>query len=156
MPSLGWYFHHTMQRIGTQIMEMICDWHYYVAFHAGGVQATCTICSCVDVLRVVFNLKTKQLQLSHLLSIQMKSQTSTLRPSLHNLRPCLQSCPTLLAITLPRQDHLRLGCSEAWGYERAIKAEKERKKPSYRSRPCFWVLFIQNHKFSYYLFQICE
>ena len=60
------------------------------------VQATCAINSVVAlfgitlVLRVVF--KTKQLSQSGLLSIQPKSQTSTLTPSLHRRRPPRQSC----------------------------------------------------------------
>ena len=66
MLSLSWYINHTVQRIGTQIMEMLCDWNSLVAFHAGEVQATCAISSVVDfqnllctilVLRVVFNWK---------------------------------------------------------------------------------------------------
>ena len=57
-----------MQRIGAQIMEMLCDLNSFVAFHAGEVQATGAISSVVDlqnllgtalVLSVVFNLKTK-------------------------------------------------------------------------------------------------
>ena len=52
-------------------MEMLCVWNSFVTSHAGGVQATstCAISSVFDlqnllgtmlVLRVVFNLKTKQ------------------------------------------------------------------------------------------------
>ena len=45
-------------------------------------------CSATDT--VVFTLKTKQQPLSLLLSIQQKSQTSTLTLSLHRSRPCSQ------------------------------------------------------------------
>ena len=84
MPSICRYCNYPMQRIGTQIMEILCDWHCYVVFHASGVQATCTIKSIVNlqnllgimlVLRAVFN--TKLLPQSNLLSIQPKSETST-------------------------------------------------------------------------------
>ena len=60
------------------------------------MQASCAIKSVVAlfgttlVLRVVF--KTKQLSQSRLLSIQPKSQTRTLTPSLHRRRPPRQSC----------------------------------------------------------------
>ena len=48
MPSLGGYYDHTMQRIGTQIMEMLStDTVVPVAFHAGGsklpAQSTATL-----------------------------------------------------------------------------------------------------------------
>ena len=75
-------------------------------------------CSATDT--VVFTLKTKQQPLSLLLSIQQKSQTSTLTLSLHRSRPCSQSCPTLLAKTLP---NIR-SSTDVQGRERAIKAEK--------------------------------
>ena len=107
------------------IMELLCDWNSFVAFHAGEVQATCAISSVVDlqnllgttlVLRVVFNLKTKPTPSSRLHSRRPKGQTRTLMLSLHRCRPRRQSCPTLLATSLQpcqRQDHLCLGCSDA-------------------------------------------
>ena len=79
-------------------MEMLCDWNSYVAFHVGKVQATCSISSVVDlqnllgttlVLRVVPNKSTPP---SSLLSIQPKSQTSTLTLSLHiHVQQCCQA-----------------------------------------------------------------
>ena len=78
---------------------MFSDWHSNVAFHTGGVQATCAInsspyfqnlLSSTLALRVSF--KTKQPPQSCLLCIQPKSQKSTLTLSLHHCRPCLQWC----------------------------------------------------------------
>ena len=93
-------------------MEMLGDWNSSFAFHAGEVQATCAIStSVVDlrnllgttlVLRVVFNLKTKPTPSSRLHSRQQKSRTRTPTLSLHRRRPHRQSCPTLLATTLPK------------------------------------------------------
>ena len=40
MPCLSGYFNHNMQRIGTQTMEMLCNWNSFVTFYAGEVQAT--------------------------------------------------------------------------------------------------------------------
>ena len=89
MSSLGRYFDHTMQRIEIQI---ICDWNSdsFVAFYAGDsqVHATCAISSFVDlqyllgttlhvVLKVVFNLKTKQTPPSRFHSRQPKGQMRT-------------------------------------------------------------------------------
>ena len=111
MPSLSGYFGHTIQRMGTQIMEMLCDWHSNGTFHAGGVQTTCAISGVVDLQNLpgttlVFE---SRLQLENqaastkllLLCIQSKSQTSTLTLSLPRRLPRRQSCPTLLATTLP-------------------------------------------------------
>ena len=81
---------------------MFSDWHSNVAFHTGGVQATCAInsspyfqnlLSSTLALRVSF--KTKQPPQSCLLCIQPKSQKSTLTLSLHHCRPCLQWCSVL-------------------------------------------------------------
>ena len=112
------YFNHTMQRKleGTQIVEML--WNSFLAFHAGEVQATCAISSVVVlqnlldtvlVLRVVFNFNTKQTPLSRLYSRQPKSQSWTLTLSLHHRLPCHQSCPTLLATTLPKTRSFTFG-----------------------------------------------
>ena len=54
------------------------------------------------VLRVVSNLKTKPTPSSRLHSRQQKSRTRTPTLSLHRRRPHRQSCPTLLATTLPK------------------------------------------------------
>ena len=140
MPSLGWYFNHTMQRKGTQIMEMLCNWNSFVALHAGEVQATCAISSIVDlrnllctgttlVLKVVFNLKTKLTQASSFHSSQPKSQARTLTLSLHRCQPCRQLCPTMdqhcWLQPCQRQVHLHLGCSEARAGNQSWEREEE-------------------------------
>ena len=97
MPSLGRYVDHTMQDYGDALRLTLT-----VAFHAGGVRATCAISGVVDLQNLLDT------------TLVLNSQTSTLTLSLHRRLPRRQSCLTLLATSLER--------------EREIKAEKERKK----------------------------
>ena len=101
---------------------ILCDWHSLVAFHAGGVQATCTINSADDlqnllctmmVLRAVF--KTKPSPPNCLLCIQPMSQSITLTLCLHRCRPRSQSCA--LSTYCP-------SCSLAAGGERARRGRR--------------------------------
>ena len=142
MPSLGRYCYHTMQRIRTQIVEMLCYWNSFVAFHASEVQATWAISSVVDlqnllgtllVLRFDFNLKTKQKPSSCVATADSRRAKRGLWRWVFIVSGLAASrvwhswlqCRTQLA----SDDWLFRGVD--WRVQRrwqAIKAEKERKK----------------------------
>ena len=150
MPSLGGYFDHIMQRLGTQIMEMLCKWNSFVAFHAGEVQATCAISSAVDlqnllgttlhiVLRVVFNLKVE----NQADATESPPQQTAEEPNEDSVSVVIVACLAATRVQhcwlqpCSRQDPLRLGCSEAearagtgnQSWERAEEAASERSCP---------------------------
>ena len=137
-----------MQRIGPQIMEMLCNWNSFVTFHAGEVQATCAISSIANlqnllcimlhlVLRVFFNLKTKLTPPTCLESRQPKNQMRTLTLSLYHHRPHHQLCPTLLATTLLKTRSSCFGCSEAEALAGNQSWEREEETASNRSSPAY-------------------
>ena len=124
-------------------MEMLCDWNSFVAFHAGEVQATCAISSIVDLR----NLHPPRWSWESF---------STWKPSWHHRVTSIADSRratrglwrwvfifTGLAASrvwhcwlqpCQRQDHLRLGCSEARAGNQSWEREEE--TASDRSCPC--------------------
>ena len=168
MPSLGGYFDHTMQRKGTQIMEMLCDRNSFVAFHAGEVQATCAISSVVDlrnllgtmlVLRVVFNLKTKPtVALHHWVASTADSQRAkrglwcwvfiVAGLAASSVRHFWLQCLTQLASYDWRVQRRRLASSEALAGNQSWEREEEKaskqKRASCSLKICYTLWFADD------------
>ena len=136
-----------LQSVGTQIMEMLCDWNSFVAFHAGEVQATCAISSVVDLqnllgttLHVVLTDNESRLQHETQADTTESPPQQTAEPnedsdaessSLPALQPVVSNMGWLQPCS--RQDHLRLGFSEAEAWAGNQSWEREEKTASNRS-----------------------
>ena len=149
-------------------MEMLCDWNSFVAFHAGEVQAICTISSVVDFAKSARHHAGLESRL------QLENQADTIKSppyyyvSIADSQRAKQGLwcwifivAGLAASSVPhcwlqpcqRQEHLRLGCSEALagnqrGEEKASDrscprvARQQQFKDLLNSLVCWWLKLI--------------